>query len=292
VTGNRIHDIHVRRLFSGAEMAGIKFHAAIDCRIEGNHIYRTCRGLWLDWMAQGTRVSRNLFHDNLAEDLFVEVNHGPFLVDNNIFLSPTTLLDVSEGAAYAHNLIAGRIISGEEPNRETPYHPAHSTVVAGLKHIKGGDDRFYNNVFVGKGPTGDGPPKPGGWHRGLADHGLWVYDPREYPLQTGGNVYYHGARPYKNETGAAVREDFDPQIRLQGDSLAMTLDQAFREARTALVTTQVLGLAKISGVRYENADGSPIQVDVDYLGKPRDRARPTPGPFENPGEGAVTLKLR
>src|ERR1019366_6521309 len=30
VTGNTIHDIHVRRLFSGAEMAGIKFHAAID----------------------------------------------------------------------------------------------------------------------------------------------------------------------------------------------------------------------------------------------------------------------
>jgi alpha-N-arabinofuranosidase len=32
VTGNRIHDIHVRQLFSGAEMAGIKFHAAIDTK--------------------------------------------------------------------------------------------------------------------------------------------------------------------------------------------------------------------------------------------------------------------
>src|ERR1035441_8390061 len=29
VTGNTIHDIHVRRLFTGAEMAGIKFHGAI-----------------------------------------------------------------------------------------------------------------------------------------------------------------------------------------------------------------------------------------------------------------------
>ena len=57
VTGNTIHDIHVRRLFTGAEMAGIKFHAAIDTEISRNHIYRTCRGLWLDWMAQGTRVS-------------------------------------------------------------------------------------------------------------------------------------------------------------------------------------------------------------------------------------------
>ena len=60
VTGNTIHDIHVRRLFTGAEMAGIKFHAAIDTVIRNNHIYRTCLGLWLDWMAQGTRVSGNL----------------------------------------------------------------------------------------------------------------------------------------------------------------------------------------------------------------------------------------
>ena len=74
----------------GAEMAGIKFHGAIDVEISRNHIYRTCRGLWLDWMAQGTRVSANLFHDN-GEDVFVEVDHGPFLVDNNLFLSPVSL---------------------------------------------------------------------------------------------------------------------------------------------------------------------------------------------------------
>ena len=90
VTGNTIHDIHVRRLFSGAEIAGIKFHGAIDVQIVHNHIYRTPLGLWLDWMAQGTRVSRNLFHDN-DSDVFVEVDHGPFLFDNNLFLSPVSL---------------------------------------------------------------------------------------------------------------------------------------------------------------------------------------------------------
>src|ERR1017187_1566458 len=105
VSGNTIHDIHVRRLFTGAEMAGIKFHAAIDVQLSGNHIYRTCRGIWLDWMAQGTRVTRNLLHDNPDQDLFVEVDHGPFLVDNNIFLSRTALLVVSQGGAYVHNLI-------------------------------------------------------------------------------------------------------------------------------------------------------------------------------------------
>ena len=64
ITGNTIHEIHMRRSFSGAEMAGIKFHGAIDVQISHNHIFRACRGLWLDWMAQGTHVTGNIFHDN------------------------------------------------------------------------------------------------------------------------------------------------------------------------------------------------------------------------------------
>jgi len=106
VTGNTIHDIHVRQLFSGPRWRH-QVSRRHRCRDQPESIYRTCRGLWLDWMAQGTRVSANLFHENRDQDLFVEVDHGPFLVDNNIFLSPTALLVVSQGGAYAHNLIAG-----------------------------------------------------------------------------------------------------------------------------------------------------------------------------------------
>ena len=123
--GNTIHDIHVRRLFTGAEMAGIKFHGAIDVQISRNHIYRTCRGLWLDWMAQGTRVSGNLLHDNNeSEDLFVEVDHGPFLVDNNLFLSPVSLTSDSQGGAYVHNLFAGSLRIIPYDGRQTPFHKA------------------------------------------------------------------------------------------------------------------------------------------------------------------------
>src|SRR5208282_5013563 len=64
ITGNNIHDIHMLNWYSGAEMAGIKLHGAIDVTISHNHIYRCWRGIWLDWMAQGTRVTGNLFHDN------------------------------------------------------------------------------------------------------------------------------------------------------------------------------------------------------------------------------------
>ena len=151
VTDNTIHDIHVRRLFTGAEMAGIKFHGAIDVEIAGNHIYRTVRGLWLDWMAQGTRVSGNLFHDNMAEDLFVEVDHGPFLVDNNVFLSPRTLL----------SRLARRSVRPQPDRRGHPEHrlrrpldalpPAHDTAVAGMHDNPFGDDKYINNLFVGPG---------------------------------------------------------------------------------------------------------------------------------------------
>ena len=296
VTGNVIHDIHVRRLFTGAEMAGIKFHAAIDTTIRGNHIYRTCRGLWLDWMAQGTRVSQNLFHGNASEDLFVEVNHGPFVVDNNLFLSPTSVLDMSEGGAYAHNLFAGKITNRPEPGRETPFHPAHSTTVAGLVTIKGGDDRFYNNIFVGNGdPATSARTAAGKELRWISSLGLWGYDTCELPLQTSGNVYFHGARPYDKEGNPLLLPNHNPDIRLVEEGgrmvLHLALEKSLREARTTFVTTTLLGKAKIPGLPYVNPDDSPLKIDRDYFGKRRSQSRPTPGPFEKPGEVNLNLEV-
>jgi hypothetical protein len=278
-------------------MAGIKFHAAIDVTIANNHIYRTCRGLWLDWMAQGTRVSGNLFHDNLAEDLFVEVDHGPFLVDNNLFLSGTSLLDVSEGGAYAHNLLTGKILSQPELRRATPYHPAHSTALAGLRDIRGGDNRFYNNILVGGGKSSVAAGRQAGKNpQRVAGFGLWVYDAREFPLQTGGNLYYNAARPYAGEAKHVVRSEVDPQVRVVQEGrhvyLHLTLGQAAAQnSGTALVTTERLGKARIAGLPYENPDGTPLKIDRDYFGKSRSAASPTAGPFENPGAGPLALKV-
>jgi alpha-N-arabinofuranosidase len=298
VEDNTIHDIHVRRLFTGAEMAGIKFHAAIDTVIRRNHIHHTCLGLWLDWMAQGTRVSANLFHDNAGQDLFVEVDHGPFVVDNNLFLSTVSLLDMSEGGAFAHNLFAGRIISRPELGRETPYHPAHTTSVAGLTNIHGGDHRFFNNVFVGAGRT-NAPVETGGkltdpqWRGG---HGLWVYDFREYPTQAAGNVHFLGSRPAANETDTTVETGHDPGLRLEGEGEPMRLrfdpGSALGRTTTAPVTTARLGRARIPNLPYENPDGSPLAITTDFHGKRRSRSAPTAGPFETPEPGLVALPLR
>lgn len=294
ITGNVIHDIHVRKLFTGAEMAGIKIHAAIDCEIAGNRIFRTCRGLWMDWMAQGTRITRNLCYENASEDLFMEVDHGPYLVDNNIFLSPTSLLDMSQGGAFVHNLWAGRLISTVELNRETPYHPAHSTVVAGLGRIQGGDNRFFNNVFVGAGAEPAAAPKKDDRHARVAGYGTWMYDARERPSMAAGNVYLNGARPLATEEGAVVVAA-DPQLqRVEGDGsvlLRLTVAPDWSRAATKRVTSDLLGKAAVPGVGFANPDGSLIAVDVDYFGKRRATNRPSAGPFEAPGAGPVALEV-
>ena len=276
ISDNEIHDIHVRRLFTGAEMAGIKLHAAIDTVIARNHIYNTCLGIWLDWMAQGTRVTRNLLHDNpVSGDLFVEVDHGPFLVDNNVFLSGRSVLDVSQGGAYVHNLFAGRIQPHPELNRETPYHKPHSTEVAGLLNIVGGDDRFYNNIILG-------------------ENGLSVYDKAARPIYAEDNVCLNGATPSALETNPATQA-FDPRIGLTQESpswiLQMTLPPEWDTFETTPVTTKRLGTAAVSKAAYEAPDGTPIMIDTDYFGKKRDVVNPTPGPFANPGRGLVTLKV-
>ncbi|MCF7974952.1 MAG: carbohydrate-binding protein, partial [Phycisphaerae bacterium] len=275
VTGNTIHDIHIRRLFTGAEMAGIKFHGAIDTVISRNHIYRSCRGIWLDWMTQGTHITGNLLHDNgPSEDLFVEVNHGPFLVDNNIFLSRVGMLVNSQGGAYVHNLIAGqvRVLVGE--GRLTPYLKAHSTEVAGLAPNPSGDERFYNNIFV--------------------NGGLANYDPAKLPVFMAGNLFVNGAKPSKHEANALVT-DVDPRIQLvektDGLHLQMMVDQAWAEVKHPLVTTDLLGQAKTPNLRYEQPDGSPYRVDTDYLGRKRKLTNPCPGPFEHQSAGQLNVKV-
>ena len=173
IEDNHIHHINNKQNLAGAEIGGIKMHAAIDVIYRRNHIHHCTRGLWLDWQAQGTRVTQNLFHDNtlpddrnanpdcidgLGEDIFIEVSHGPTLVDNNILLSDHALKLPTQGVALVHNLIAGSFTavglgvdngSGKIPcPRYTPYHLPHRTEVAGFMTILHGDMRFYNNIFI------------------------------------------------------------------------------------------------------------------------------------------------
>ena len=206
IEDNHIHHINNKQNLAGAEIGGIKMHAAIDVIYRRNHIHHCTRGLWLDWQAQGTRVTGNLFHDNTlpfdhlmnedamvayGEDIFVEVSHGPTLIDNNLLLSRRSLKLATQGVAVVHNVIAGAFTAvGTGVNngsvhyqspRYTPYHVPHRTEIAGFMTILHGDMRFYNNVFVQQ-PVPDFLRKAqetmrgGTWDDGNVDVGIQSYN--------------------------------------------------------------------------------------------------------------------
>jgi hypothetical protein len=284
---NHIYNIWTKRQFTGAEIAGIKFHAAVDAVVRNNRMNDCGRGMWFDWMTQGTRISSNLFYNNDLEDLFLEVNHGPFIVDNNIMLSHSSISTMSEGGSYIHNLIAGEVNMMPEPNRFTPYFLPHSTDIAGLTTVLGGDDRYYNNIFIGGGNPSQNIKQ--------AKFGTEKYNNAKYPVFMGGNIYYWGAVPSKNEGKMINSSSFNPKIKLveteAGVYLNITLDENYYNFKGSLITSELLTKTRVTKSQFENTDGSPLTFDKDYFGHPRTVKNSAAGPFVDLEKGEINLKV-
>jgi hypothetical protein len=284
IENNHIYDIWKKRQFEGWEIAGIKFHAPIDVIIRGNNIHDVGRGLWLDWMTQGTRVSCNLLYNNDKQDLFIEVNHGPYIVDNNILLSSEAILSQSQGGAYIHNLIRGKISVGRDQSRFTPYFLPHSINMAGLTTIYGGDDRVYNNLI-----SGNGKPE--------AQQGLQGYNGDRLPLPVWlwGNVFYHQAIPSVKDSGLYNAPEHNPDIRVtqerENTLLHLTLDPSYFTHKVKLINTAALGSAKVPKAPFDAPDGSAIVFDTDYFGKMRDKDNVYAGPFTDLKAGEIVLMV-
>ena len=226
-------------------------------------------------MAQGTRVTGNLFHDN-DRDVFVEVNHGPFLLDNNILLSNFALWESSQGGAYVHNLIAGEIKLREEV-RFTPYFKAHTIEDMRLSNFTQGDERYHNNLIVGY-------------------SGLSVYSAEAQNIQAVGNVFLAGAKPSVHDKEELIDEGFNPHVKLvqepDGWSLALNFDPSWMTIQKRnLVTTHTLGLALVSLQAYENPDGSPLRIETDYFGEMRNIENPAPGSFRAMEGSSIYVKV-
>ena len=287
---NHIYDIWTKRIFSGAEMAGIKIHASIDMLIKNNRIHNTGRGIWIDWMAQGTRITGNLLYDNTTDDIFTEVNHGPYLIDNNFLLSELSVRDWSEGGAYVHNLFAGKIELRQVLGRFTPYHLAHSTSVAGLRNIHCGDNRFFNNIFI---KNDDGAEL---FEEDYARfYGLHGYKMAGFKNISNGNIYYNGSKPGEEEVYFIENPDGKPKLELaekEGEVyLVMEIDHSIYEVNTYVVTTEKLGGTIVSEAIFENPDGTPYKLDTDYQGNTRNEENPLPGPIEKLGKGTGRYRV-
>jgi hypothetical protein len=309
ITDNHIYRINAKAVYSGYEIAGIKLHAAIDTEIVRNRLHDCRRGLWLDWQTQGTRVSANLMYGNVWEDLYVEVSHGPYVVANNLLLSPLAIKDWSQGGAYLHNLVAGAVQQRTIANRFTPYHVPHSTKVMGLMTILGGDTRYLHNLFVaglhGGGEAaesvdeGNETGNNAGNGNGFGTAAYDGYPPsgeepwREartvddfaqvrLPVLIQRNVYGHGTRPYERESEPFRLHGSPLTVALQedGDAVRLVVDVPSPVASVALprVHGADLGYAFQTGAPFENPDGSPLAIDRDYHGRVRGETSAI-GPF-------------
>ncbi|HHT76859.1 MAG TPA: right-handed parallel beta-helix repeat-containing protein [Clostridiaceae bacterium] len=326
---NHIFAIHTKRLFGGAEIGGIKLHAPLDVVISDNHVHNCDRGFWMDWQTQGTRITGNLMYDNDIEDIYIEVSHGPYVIDNNILLSMKSIKDMSHGGAYVNNLFGGFISMCPVPDRFTPYHFPHETAVAGVVRIMGGDNRFYNNIFMGsqeihvekeaaigysnwyhdgtvkdengKVPKGmytyDECPSPEQWAIWKKDlHGVLDFANAKLPMYCASNLYFGDATPYKHgERDSKCYNDINPQLSLsiKGDDvyLIMDLEDKVATVEAECITTSILGYAFESRARFENPDATPICIERDFFGATRPSGSMTVGPFTDAGSDGTGIRV-
>ena len=337
IEDNHIHHINNMMELGGAEIAGIKMHAAIDVVMRRNHIHHCTMGIWCDWEAQGTRISANLLHDNQrpafakqlkggmsCQDIFVEVSHGPTLIDNNILLSDVSLRFATQGVAMVHNLMCGAFsyVGEGTGDRYTPYHIPHRTEVMGFMTFLHGDNRFYNNIFIQAWPDEDLVVRSDSSEVMWTENrkaGTQVFD--EYPtydewiaqfdmdttepdmaklepahrghlpVWSEGNVYFNGAQAFRAEKGGKVDTEHKVSAKIEevmdGWSFRTDVYDYLEEAGCRMIDSDTLGKAFEPEQRYENPDGSPISFHTDCLGKHR-AVKVLPGPF---AQGVSTMSM-
>jgi hypothetical protein len=316
IEDNHIYNIALKREFYGYEIGGIKLHAAIDVVIRHNRIHDCSLGTWLDWQTQGTRISRNVYYAN-NRDLFVEVSHGPYLVEHNVFGSPAALELWSQGGAFVNNLICGTLRREPVMDRATPYHRPHSTQVAGYAVIFGGDDRWVGNLFIGGDPRqayaphaeGEAPAyggtvgydgHPTSFEEYLSrlddqppsDH-MKFLDVKQ-PVYARANAYAAPARAFDGERAPWVLGAATARVVEEGAAvwLVAELPAAFDQARVGVVSGLDLERVRCADAEFEEPDGTPAVMDIDLTGEVRQPGRQAAvGPIAGLASGASRTRI-
>jgi len=282
---NHIYNIGVKQEFWGYELGGIKLHGAIDVTIENNYIHHCMyRGIWLDWQAQEARVTRNLFHDNIF-DFFVEVTHGPLMVDNNLFLSEYSLQNSAQGSAFINNMVAGYSMCTRVLDRATPYHLPHSTLVAGFMNILGGDDRYYGNILLGNG-TPDKVMTQGNsiydkhltreeyietLEPGIKPISIYKFTVTPQPVYINDNVYAKNASPYCKEKNYLKTEKIPFELSFENGKVILTTDIPGEVVGFSFepISAKDLTPPRITEQPFENPDETDMELSRDYFGVSR-----------------------
>lgn len=298
---NHIYNIATKHEFWGHEIAGIKLHAAIDVTIENNCVHDTTLAIWLDWQAQGTRVTKNICYDNIR-DFMIEVTHGPCVVDNNIMLANKTFTNAAQGTAFVHNIIGGNMNYYACKDRQMPYHFAHSTQVLGVAPIFAGDDRIFNNIVLCKEQDAvkftpfhlrySVNNSPETYYEKIREGKFSHGNPPALPVWMEDNAYAKEVEHLELEKGAVTTEGFGASIECKDNEwfLIINVPEELLNVDCKLVTTERLGAPVYSEAPYENPDETPLDLVSDLVQNKRSD-KVIPGPFASLIKGVQRVKI-
>jgi len=276
IAGNLVEDTNYRKEFGGWETAAIKLHQSVDTVISGNLIRRVGRqgyaafGIWMDWANQGTRITGNIIYDTDTANVFVEMNHGPILVDNNILIGRGVRSN-SEATIFAHNLFVDCSFSmGSDTKRASGYYKPHTRQEAKRKAGVPQDDKWFNNIFIRRGL--DGVREAPGY---ASDY----------------NAFLAGAKASSFGDEHSIRDPFVAELSREDRPLGVTVSFAVNDATRAVkgprVDAKLVGVLPTVGQTIEDRDGNPIKVDTDINGRKRTKA--AVGPLADLKTGRNTI---
>ena len=276
ISGNFIEDTNYRREFGGWETAAIKLHNSVDTVIAGNlirgvfHQQQSAYGIWMDYANQGTRITGNIIYNTEAETIFLEMNHGPALIDNNVLIGQG-LKSNSEATIIAHNLLVdSKYTYQPDTKRRSSFYKPHTTIAVGRKTGTARDERWFNNIFVRWG-LDDAKNAPGY----ASDY----------------NVFLEGAKKSSFGDEHSIVDPFITGLGVKDRPLGVmiTFSVNYMPFRIPCphINAELVGVFPTVGQTIEDRYGHPITVAIDINGRKFEQS--IPGPLANLKEGKNTI---
>ena len=72
----------------------------------------------------------------------------------------------------------------------------------------------------------------------------------------------------------------------------MNVDESWFKHKCQIITTELLGKARIPNLPYVNTEGLHYRIDTDYFGTKRNDSNPISGPIYFDKTGEVLLKVK
>jgi len=277
ISGNLIEDTNYRKEFGGWETAAIKFHNSVDTLISGNlirgvfHQRQGAFGIWIDYANQGIRITGNVIYDTQAATVFLEMNHGSTLVDNNILIGEKVRSN-SEATVFAHNLFVDCGYQyNPDTDRRSAYYTPHTTKRVGTKTGTAQDERWFNNIFIRQGldDVKDAPGNTSDYNIFLEGAGKSSFGDEHSIVETFATGFAHESHP-------------------SGVTINFSMNDAISRLKGPWVDTVLVGIFSTVGQTIEDRSGNPIRVDTDINGKKF--AVPIAGPLADIQQGKNTFE--